>query len=213
MQGSADLSLEGFAAALASVAPSPGGSCASAVPAALAAALVAMTARQTAATDPFAELAEDMESTAVEADELRTSLLALADEEIDAFDRVMSARRTARSAELQAAYRAAVEPSLRVCELSLRVLQLAVEVSERGHPYAAPDAGAAALFAAAALESAGLSLQLELRPIDDEAFRAVRAARVARALDRGSALRDSALAAVHETLDSPPLHAGVAHAR
>lgn len=211
MPRSADPSLADFAAALASVTPSPGGSCASAVPAALAAALVAMVARQTTASDPFTDPAYDMEPVAVEADELRVELLAVAEEDIRAFERVTSARRAARSGEIQAAYRAAVEPPLRVCELSLRILELAVDVAERGHPYAAPDAGAAALFAAAALESAALSVQLELNPIDDEGFRAVRVGEVARARDRARALRDSALAAVHEKLESPRARARVVH--
>lgn len=211
MPRSADLSLADFAAALASVNPSPGGSCASAVPAALAAALVAMVARQTTASDPVADLAYDMESVAVEADELRAELLAVAEEDIRAFDRVMIARRAARSGEIQAAYRAAVKPPLRVCELSLRILALAVEVAERGHPYAAPDAGTAAVFAAAALESAALSVQLELSAIDDEGFRAARVGEVARARDRACALRNSALAAVHEKLESPQARTRVVH--
>ncbi|HXK23309.1 MAG TPA: cyclodeaminase/cyclohydrolase family protein [Myxococcota bacterium] len=211
MTRSADLSLADFTAALASLNPSLGGSCAAAVPAALAAALIAMVARQTTASDPFAELAYDMEPVAVEADELRAELLALAEEDIRAFERVMSARRAARSGEIQAAYRAAVEPPLRVCELSLRILELAVDVAERGHPYAAPDAGTAALFAAAALESAALSVQLELSPIYDEGFRAARVGEVARARDRACALRDSALAVVHEKLESPQARTRVVH--
>ena len=211
MPRSADLSLSDFADALASVNPSPGGSCASAFPAAFAAALVAMVARQTAASDPFADLADDMESVAVEADELRAELLALAEEDIQAFARVMSARRTTRYEEIQAAYRAAVEPPLRVCELSLRVLELAVEVAERGHPYAVADAGAAALFAAAAIDSAALSVQLYVRPVDDEEFCAARVEEATRAQARACALRDSARAAVHEKLETPQAHTRVAH--
>jgi formiminotetrahydrofolate cyclodeaminase len=144
-----------------------------------------------------------MESVAVEADELRAELLAVAEEDIRAFKQVMSARRAARSREIKAAYRAAVQPPLRVCELSLRVLELAVAVAEDGHPYAAPDAGSAALFAAAALESAALSVQLELSAIDDEGFRAARVGELVSARDRACALRDSALTAVHEKLESP----------
>jgi formiminotetrahydrofolate cyclodeaminase len=177
----------------------------------LAAALVAMVARQTTASDPFTDLAYDMEPVAVEADGLRAELLAVAEEDIRAFERVMSARRAARFGEIQAAYRAAVEPPLRVCELSLRILELAVDVAERGDPYTAPDAGAAALFAAAALESAALSVQLELSPIGDKGFRAARVGEVERARDRACALRDSALAAVHEKLELPRARTRVVH--
>jgi formiminotetrahydrofolate cyclodeaminase len=211
MPRSPDQSLADFAAALASVNPSPGGSCASAVPAALATALVAMAARQTAASDPFTDLAEDMESVAVEADELRAELLALAEEDMRAFERVISVSRAGRTAQIQSAYRAALEPPRRVCELSLRTLELAVGIVERGHPYTAPDAGGAALFAAAALESATLSVQLQLSPIDEDRFRAARAGELARAHDRACALRDSALTAVHEKLETPPASTRVVH--
>ena len=211
MQRSADLSLADFAAALGSVNPCPGASCASAVPAALAAALVAMVARQTAASDSFSDLADDMESVAAEADHLRAELLGAVEEEIRAFERVISARRAARSREIPAAYRAALQPPLHVCELSLRVLELAVDVAERGHPYAAPDAGGAAVFAAAALESAALSVELELSVIEDEGFRAARIEEVMRARDRGCALRDSALAAVHEKLELPRARVRASH--
>ena len=137
--------------------------------------------------------------------------LPLAEGDIQAFERVMSARRAARSEEIRAAYRAAVEPPLRMCELSLRVLELAVEVAERGHPHAAADAGAAALFAAAALESAALSVQLYLRPIDDEEFCAARVGEATRTRARACALRDSARAAVHEKLETPRARTRVVH--
>ncbi|HXZ56625.1 MAG TPA: cyclodeaminase/cyclohydrolase family protein, partial [Gaiellaceae bacterium] len=97
------------------------------------------------------------------------------------------------------------------CELSLRILELAVDVAERGHPYAAPDAGAAALLAAAALESAALSAQLELSPVHDERFRAARVGEFARARGRARALRASALAAIDEKLESPRARTHVVH--
>jgi methenyltetrahydrofolate cyclohydrolase len=180
---STEQSLAEFAAELSSVHPSPGGGCASAVSAAFAAALVAKVARQTAASDdPFADLAEEMEAVAVEADELRGELLALVDAAMEAFDLVIGARRMGSADDVQAAYRAAVGPPLRVCGLSLRVRELAAEVAERGHPYAAADAGGASLFASAALETAALSVELELTAIDDAAFRADRAGELAAAL-------------------------------
>lgn len=153
-------SLRRLAEALTAAAPAPGRSCAAAVPGAVGAGLVAMAA-----------LADGMEAVASEADRLRAELLGLVDEDADACDRVMAARRlpsgtpeerASRSWEVQRAYRTAVESPLRVCSRSLRALELAAEVVERGSPNAASDAAVAALFAAASFEAAALNVELEL---------------------------------------------------
>lgn len=166
------MSLARFAEALAATAPAPGGSCAAAVPGALAAGLVAMAARLSAQSDPFSDLSYDMEAVASEADRLRAELLHLLDEDADAFDRVMAARRPAasHSRQVQRAYREAVEPPLQVCNRSLRVLELAREVVERGNPNVAADAGVATVLAAASVEAAALIVEAELGPVDDQDF-------------------------------------------
>ena len=199
------MSVTRFAEALAAATPVPGGSCAAAVPGALAAGLVAMTARLSAQSDPFSDLAYDMEDVATEADRLRSELLDLVDEDASAFGRVLAARRrrnqtaeqrASRLREVQRAYRAAVEPPLRVCGRSLRVLELAFEVAERGNPNAASDAGVAAVFAAASLEAAAINVEIELGPVDDEDFRLACFREAEDARDQAGALRKSALAAV-----------------
>ena len=199
------MSVARFAEALATASPAPGGSCAAAVPGALAAGLVEMAARLSAQSDPFSDLAYEMEAVASEADRLRAALLDLVDEDADAFDRVMAARRlpnltseqrAVRLREVQRAYRAAVKPPLRVCRRSLRVLELAVEASERGNPNAASDAGVAALLAAASVEAAALSVEIELGPVEDEDFRGACAREAQAARGRLAPLRESALAAV-----------------
>jgi methenyltetrahydrofolate cyclohydrolase len=199
------MSVAQFAETLAAPTPKPAGSCAAALPGALAAGLVAMIARLSAQSDPFGDLSYEMESLANEADQLRTELLDLVDEDAKAFDRVMAARRLPnetseqrafRSPEAQRAYRAAVEPPLRMCSRSLRVLELAGEVAKRGNPHAASDAGVAALLAAASLEAAALTVEIELGPVDDEAFRSAHAHDAQAARVQGALLRESALAAV-----------------
>ena len=176
-----DLSLAGFAAALASIEPSPGGSTAASVPAALAAGLVALVARSTVACAPFSDLAFEMDTVADEADELRAELLDLPDEDAGAFEQVIAARRlphatpeqqSLRHREVQRACEAALQPPLRVCRLSLRVLELAADVAERGHTHAAADAEVAELFAAASIEAASQTAEICLVPVESEAFRA-----------------------------------------
>ena len=199
------MSLTRFAEALAATVPTPGGSCAAALPGALAAGLVAKVARLSAQSDPFSDLSYGMDALANEADQLRAELLDLVDEDGNAFDCVMTARRlpnetpdqrAVRSREVQRAYAAAVEPPLRVCSRSLRVLELARKVAERGNPNAVSDAGVAALLAAASLEAAALTVEIYLSPVDDEDFRRAHARDAQAARGHAAPLRESALEAV-----------------
>jgi formiminotetrahydrofolate cyclodeaminase len=204
-----EMSLTNFSEALASGAPTPGGGSASALSGALAAGLVAMVARTTAASKKFADRAEQMNQVAIEADRLRGEFLALVDEDARAFDQVMAAFRmpketpeqqAVRSQAIQQAYKAAVEPPMRVCTRSLRVLELAAQVAEQGNPSAASDAGVAALLAATALEGGALNVQINLGSIKDEGFRNTQAERTGRAQAQGQALREKVLETVRGKL-------------
>lgn len=204
-----EMSLTNFSEVLASGAPTPGGGSASALSGALAAGLAAMVARTTAASKKFADRAEQMNQVATEADQLRGEFLALVDEDARAFDQVMAAFRmpketpeqqAARSQAIQQAYRAAVEPPMRVCTRSLRVLELAAQVAEQGNPSAASDAGVGALLAATALEGGALNVQINLGSIKDDGFRNAQAERIRAAQAQGQALRDKVLATVRARL-------------
>ena len=204
-----EMSLTNFSEVLASGAPTPGGGCASALSGALAAGLAAMVARTTAASKKFADRADQMNQVATEADRLRGEFLALVDEDARAFDQVMAAFRmpkdtpeqqAGRSEAIQQAYRAAVEPPMRVCARSLRVLELALQVAEQGNPSAASDAGVAALLAATALEGGALNVQINLGSIKDEGFRTPQAEKVRAAQIQGQRLREKALATVRGKL-------------
>ncbi len=189
-------SLTAFAAALASTTPTPGGSCAAALPAGLAAGLVAMVARLSAESDPFSDLSFELEAVASEADRLREEVLALLEEDATAFDRVMAARRLPDEQAVQDAYRAAVQPPLEVCRRSLRVLELAVAMADKGNPHAAVDAGVAVLLAAASVEAGALNAQVDLAALEDEAFRSACADELRTIRGRAEQLRGSAPAAV-----------------
>jgi formiminotetrahydrofolate cyclodeaminase len=205
-----DLSLAEFTEALASGAPTPGGGSASALAGALAASLVAMVARNTAANPSFAERAGVLQEIEAEAEERRRELVGLVDEDAAAFDRVLAAfrlpketeeQKQARSREIQAGYRGAVEPPLAVCRHALGVLGLAARVAELGNPNAVSDAGVGALLAASAVEGAAFNVEINLGSIKDESYRAASAETVRDARTEGAALRDAALARVREALE------------
>jgi len=203
-----NMSLDAFGDALASHTATPGGGCASALSGALAAGLVAMVARTTIG-EKFADRSAEMGEIAAEGDQLKDDLLALVDEDAEAFDRVMEAFRLpretpdeqeARSAAIQEAYSGATDPPTRVCVLSVRVLELAAAVAERGNPNAVSDAGVAALLAATALEGGALNVRINLGSLNDETVRTTRKAEVDDAQTRGRQLLDQVQAAVRDQL-------------
>lgn len=204
-----EMSLARFGEVLASGAPTPGGGCASALAGTLAAGLVAMVARTTAGSKKFADRAERMNGIAAEADALRSDLLALVDEDARAFDRVMAAvrmpkeaseRQTARSRAIQEAYEAAVQPPMKVCTQSLRLLELTLHVAEQGNPSAASDAGVAALLAMTAIEGGALNVETNLASIKDESFRSDQAKKAREVRSQAQALHDGTLTAVRARL-------------
>jgi methenyltetrahydrofolate cyclohydrolase len=204
-----ELSLEQFTKALASSAATPGGGSAAALSGALAAGLVAMVARITAADPEFADRADALDEIASEAEGLRNELVALVDEDSAAFDRVMAAFRLPketpelkeeRSREIQAGYKAAVEPPLLVCRHALAVLALAGRAAELGNRNVVSDVGVAALLAASALEGGALNVEINLGSIKDETFRFKSAKTVQSDRSDGETLREEALATVREAL-------------
>jgi len=201
------LALEEFTEALASADATPGGGSASALAGALAASLVAMVARNTAANPSFTDYVAALEDIASEADRLRRELVGLVDEDAAAFERVMAAFRLpkettelkeTRSREIQAGYKGAVEPPLLVCRRALGVLALAGRTAELGSPNALSDVGVAALLASSALEGAALNVEINLGSIKDETFRDEGRKDVQTARSEGEKLRDEAL----ETVDA-----------
>jgi formiminotetrahydrofolate cyclodeaminase len=209
MTGFRDLSVDAFTEALGSDAATPGGGSAAALAGALAASLVAMVARNTATNPSFAERAETMHEIAAEAEGRRGRLLTLVDEDAAAFERVLAAFRLpkgtaeledARSREIQASYREAVEAPLLVCRQALDVLALAARIAELGNPNAVSDAGVAALLAASALDGAALNVEINLGSIKDESYRTESARTVQEARGEGTRLRDKALATVRTAL-------------
>jgi len=204
-----ELAVEEFTERLASSDATPGGGSASALSGALAASLVAMVARNTAANPNFTYRVAALQEIASEADRLRRELIGLVDEDAAAFERVMAAFRLSkettelketRSREIQAGYKGAVEPPLLVCRHALGVLALAGRAAELGNPNAVSDVGVAALLAASALEGAALNVEINLGSIKDETFRNESAKTVQTARSEGESLRDETLKTVKARL-------------
>ncbi len=198
--------LSEFLGALGSSAPAPGGGAASALAGALAAALAEMVANLTAGRPRFQDVEETMRAAVERGRQLRDDLLALVDEDERAYQGVSSAyrmpkttdqERAARDAAIQTALHGAMQPPLRVMEMSCSVLDLAAEMAAAGNPTVVSDAGCAALLAEGAVRAAALNVLANVVLLHDEDATSQARLTVAQLEERAAATREHTMAAVH----------------
>ena len=169
--------LDGFLDELEAPAPSPCGGSAAAVAAAMGAALVTMVARASTAWP-------DATGVATQARALRTRLLALADEDAEAFGAVLAAMRELdgspeqRDFALGTALLRAAEVPLRIAESAADVAELAALTAAEGSPHLRADATAAAALAEASTRAAAHLVDINLVTVRGDAHSA-RAAELA----------------------------------
>jgi formiminotetrahydrofolate cyclodeaminase len=174
-----ELPVRAYLDKLASGEPVPGGGSTAALSGALAAALVSMVCNLTIGKRRFREAEPALLLTREQAEQHRSRLTALVQEDTEVYARVMAAyrlpvgteeERVQREAAWQAALADAAAVPMEITEQCLDVLRLAVTAGQLGNPWAVSDAGAAALLAQAAGRAAGLSVQVNLRSITDGAL-------------------------------------------
>ncbi len=172
-----DLSVTGFTSALASEAPAPGGGSASAAAGAAGAALLGMVARLTVGKEKYKDAWEEMENVAIHADDIRTKLLELVDEDTRSYDAIVAARKLPKETPEQKASRQkaiddatflATTVPMQTASFACRALSFAPAVAEKGNPNAASDVFVAALLLQTAVEGALANVRINLPGIGDE---------------------------------------------
>lgn len=171
--------LAGFASALASSAPAPGGGGASALAGALAAALAEMVANLTAGKKKYAAVDGEMREIAARMSAARAELLSLIAADARAFEPLAGAFRMASGGEeerkereeaVQAALEGACGPPLEIMRACSKVCS-ALEALERdGSRLALSDAGAAAALALGAARAASLNVYINCGMMADGAL-------------------------------------------
>ena len=174
-----DTSVTAFLDALASGAPTPGGGGAAALSGAMAAALISMVCNLTIGRPRYADVENDMRQVLARAEMLREELQQLAEDDVVAFNRLSAAYKLPRVTEsdtairrdaIQAALRRATDVPLRTARAAGAVLPLCPTVAERGNQAAVSDVGVAALLAQAAVRSALLNVEINLRTLQDPVY-------------------------------------------
>lgn len=175
----AAMTMRTFSDALAARQSTPGGGGAAAVTGSQAAALISMVINFTLSNKKYATVEAQMQSWLSQSEALRHELLALADRDVAVFNAVAAcyampketdAEKAARTTALQSALKAAAEVPFTVAEKCLAVLHLAAPVGEKGNANVVSDAGVAMYLANAALYSAMINVNINLKFIKDTAY-------------------------------------------
>jgi formiminotetrahydrofolate cyclodeaminase len=170
------LSVEDFAAALASDAPAPGGGSASAAAGAFGASLLEMVVHLTLGKEKHRASWGDLEPLADRLGEARRRLLELVDEDTRAFDAVVAARRLPKEADSEKAARQRAIDAANVLATTVPMqtaffahegLKSAPLVLEKGNPNAASDAWVGALLLQGAALGALANVRINLPGVSD----------------------------------------------
>jgi glutamate formiminotransferase/formiminotetrahydrofolate cyclodeaminase len=119
---------------------------------------------------------------AVKAQKLKDELLALVDEDTNAFGKVMNAfglpkgsadEKKARDAAIESATKYAAEIPVKVMETASKSYELLTEMAEKGNPNSISDVGVGICATRACIDGAALNVRINLGHLKDEEFRSV----------------------------------------
>lgn len=171
--------IETFLNDLASGESTPGGGAAAALTGSQAAALLSMVLNFTVGRRKYAAVEEELRGLLLRTEEMRAELLLYADKDAEAFGAVAACysmprstteEKDARTSAMQTALREAAEVPFAIAALCADLLELASPVAEKGNPNVVSDAATAAHLAHAALYSALVNVDINLKYLKDETF-------------------------------------------
>jgi glutamate formiminotransferase / formiminotetrahydrofolate cyclodeaminase len=174
------LTSKGFADEVSRESPAPGGGSVAALAGSLGAALASMVANLTHGKAGYEKHFERMGQIAVEAQKIKDELLIQVDDDSKAFGTYMDALRLPkntdeekahRKAKMQEGLKTAIIVPLRTAELGLAALRLALEVGENGNKNSQSDAGVGAEMAFTGVVGGLLNVLINLKGIEDEAYK------------------------------------------
>lgn len=198
-----DMTVKDFAHETASESPAPGGGSISATMGAYGAALATMVANLSAHKPGWDDRWEEFSNWAVKGKNYVEQLLAMVDEDTNAFNRIMDAfglpkstdeEKAARSAAIQAATLYATEVPFRVMQLCYQSMEVIQAMAEHGNPNSVTDAGVGALAARSAVYGAYLNVRINASSLKDKA-------KAQELIDNGADILNKAMAQERAILD------------
>lgn len=174
-----NMTCTGFADETASESPAPGGGSISAYMGALGAALGTMVANLSSHKPGWDDNWEFFSQWAEKGQALKEKLLALVDEDTNAFNVIMNAfgmpkgseeEKAARKQAIQEATKYATEVPMKTIKASFEVFDICQAMIEKGNPASVSDAGVGSLCARAAVHGAYLNVKINASSLDDKAY-------------------------------------------
>ena len=156
--------------------PTPGGGSVAALAGALGAAMGSMVAGYTVGRPAYAAVDADMRQALAAFDDARKQLLAVVDEDADAYAAIDGAyrlpkdtdeRKAERSAAIRKATAEGVKPPVKAFRAALEALRALPRVTEAGNKNLVSDAGVAAALLAAALRAAFANVLVNAHAVED----------------------------------------------
>ncbi len=174
-----DLNLTQFADETSSESPAPGGGSISAYVGSLGVSLGTMVANLSAHKRGWDDRWEEFSDWADKGMEYQKQLLALVDDDTNAFNRIMDAfgfpkgndqEKSIRKEAIQEATKYATEVPFKIVEISFKSMEIMMAMAEVGNPNSVTDAGVGALCARAAVRGALLNVKINAGGLDDTAW-------------------------------------------
>lgn len=175
-----NLTINDFADEVSVDSPAPGGGSVAALGGALSSALSAMVSALSYNKKGYEDYRNEFINLGEKAQKVKDEFLKLVDEDTNAFNKFMAARKLPKKTDeekaerekaLEEAAKYAADIPLKVLETSVLALQIAERVSEIGNKNSISDAGVAGWMGRAAAEGAYLNVKINLPSISDENFR------------------------------------------
>ncbi|MCF6240807.1 MAG: glutamate formimidoyltransferase [Bacteroidales bacterium] len=189
------MDLKAFANETASESPAPGGGSIAAYMGTLGVSLAGMVANLSSHKRGWDERWEEFSDWAEKAQYYKTKLLALVDEDTNAFNKIMDAfglpkstdeEKAARKKAIQDATRYAIEVPFSVMKLAYESMSVIKAMAETGNPNSVTDAGVGALAARSAVMGAFLNVKINASGLDDKEF-------VQKVLEEGSIIQSNTI--------------------
>lgn len=194
---------------LASSSPEPGGGAASALAAAVGAALVSMVANLTVGKEKYADVQAEIGRLVADSEAVRSRLQELVQEDTEVYGVLAKAFRMPRESDGEKARRnEAVQEALKdACQVPydiagqcLAVAELSEKAAEIGNVNAVSDAGCAVLLADAAARCAAMNVKINIGSIKDTAYNDEKWAGITDILSRTETLKNAVVELTYRKL-------------
>ncbi len=194
---------------LASSSPEPGGGSASALAAAIGAALVSMVANLTVGKQKYADVQDQIGELVKNSEAVRARLQELVQEDTEVYGVLSKAFKMPRDTDddkakradaIQAACKDATMVPYAIAEQCLEVARLSEVAADIGNVGAVSDAGVAVLLADAGAQCAALNVKINLSTITDSAFNEEKWSGITDILSRTADLKDRVVDVTYKKL-------------